>query len=410
MRGRLSAVAGLSALAWAVAAAATGQPPAAPKPPTPAAPTVTKVSGPFTHENLTVFVLHGPDVLPGRKFLTLSEALEQKKAVVHETSSVNQLSVENVSADTDLFLQNGDIVKGGKQDRLIGFDLVVPPKSGLVSISSFCCEQGRWTGRRGESVAMFEQSSAQAAGKDLKLAVNEARMQAKVWEEVKKSQEKLSQNVGKPVNSAASPTSYQLAIEDKDLQERVGKYEKALAGLLADKADVTGVVFAVNGKVQGAEIYGSPALMTKLWAKLLKAAAVDAVAQYQKDKKFDAITPQAVETFLAEASKGEAKEVVMNQGTVPNGRGQMAAQVNAARQALGDAQGQAQQALRPGAANPPPAGPGTPQAAAPPVPPVVGLQVTRVRILQIDSGKNLVVECQDSDKPGVLIHRSYIAR
>src|SRR5437868_5974041 len=89
LRGRLAAVAGVGLMAWAVAGAPPeNQPPAAPpKPPPTAAPTVTKVSGPFTHDNLAVFLLHGPDVLPGRTFLTLQEALEQKKAVVHETSN-----------------------------------------------------------------------------------------------------------------------------------------------------------------------------------------------------------------------------------------------------------------------------------------------------------------------------------
>src|SRR6266851_2883185 len=60
------------------------------------------ISGPFTHDNLTIFLLHGRDTLSGKPLLTLQEALEQKKAVVHETKDVNELSVENVSPDIEI--------------------------------------------------------------------------------------------------------------------------------------------------------------------------------------------------------------------------------------------------------------------------------------------------------------------
>src|SRR5438270_3758961 len=58
-----------------------------------------RLSGPYTQDNLTVFLIHGDDQLKGKTFLTLQEALEQKKVIVHETKNVNQLSIENVSAD-----------------------------------------------------------------------------------------------------------------------------------------------------------------------------------------------------------------------------------------------------------------------------------------------------------------------
>src|SRR5439155_26916236 len=168
-------------------------------------------SGPFTHANLTVFLLHGPDAVAGQKLLTLQEALEQKKAVVHETSQVNELAVENLADDVSLFIQSGDIIKGGKQDRVLSFDMILPPKSGRVPIGSFCVESGRWQKRGGEEDGRFSASVNQAPGKDLKLAINDARQQGQVWDRVRQAQDKLSKNVGKPVQSGASPSSLQLA-------------------------------------------------------------------------------------------------------------------------------------------------------------------------------------------------------
>src|SRR5882724_1605454 len=52
-----------------------------------------QMSGPFTHANLTVFLIYGPSKITGRNFLTLQEALDQKKVIVFETKSVNELSI-----------------------------------------------------------------------------------------------------------------------------------------------------------------------------------------------------------------------------------------------------------------------------------------------------------------------------
>src|SRR5262245_13978795 len=44
-----------------------------------------EVSGPYSHNNLTICLIHGPDELKGRKFMMLAEALEQKKLTIYET-------------------------------------------------------------------------------------------------------------------------------------------------------------------------------------------------------------------------------------------------------------------------------------------------------------------------------------
>ena len=117
----------------------------------------TSISGPFRHENLDIFLFRGPQFLPERRFLPLHEALQQQKVVVHETGSVGQLEVENHS-DLDLFIQAGDVVKGGRQDRTLGVDLVVSAFGGRVPVPAFCVESRRWHKRRNESDAVFTKS------------------------------------------------------------------------------------------------------------------------------------------------------------------------------------------------------------------------------------------------------------
>jgi hypothetical protein len=274
-----------------------------------AAPVVKyRLSGPYTHENLTVFLIHGDDQVKDKNFLTLDEALQQKKVVVHETKNVNQLSVENVSDKDEVFIQAGDIVKGGQQDRVLAFDLVVPPKSGKVAINSFCVEAGRWTKRGKEDVQRFNSCPDQLATKDLKLAARKAMSQREVWDNVAKAQAKLAENAGAPVKAAASETSLQLTLEHKKVLESIDGYIKKLTPAVADQKDVIGYAFAVNGQLNSADVYASSALFMKLWPKLVKATAVEAFHELKKDKKFEAVKGDAVLAFLADPEKGKKSQ------------------------------------------------------------------------------------------------------
>jgi hypothetical protein len=267
-----------------------------------------RLSGPYTHGNLTVFLVHGADQIKGKNFLTLDEALQQKKVVVHETQNVNQLAVENLSPTDEVFVQAGDIVKGGQQDRLITFDQVLPPKSGKVPLNVYCVEAGRWSMRGGESAARFSSSGDQAATKGVKLAARAAQSQQEVWAGVVQAQSRLSANVGKSVRAAQSSTSLQLTLEDKGLLKMVDGYVKELAPCLDGKDDVIGYAFAINGAVNSADVYASHHLFRKLWPRLLKASAVEAVAELQKGKKFEPVSAERVRAFLADAETGKKSE------------------------------------------------------------------------------------------------------
>jgi hypothetical protein len=305
------------------------------------------LSGPYTHGNLTIFLIHGEDQLKNKTFLTLQEALQQKKVVVHETKQVNQLAIENVSPNEEVFIQAGDIVKGGQQDRVIAFDLIVPAKSGRMPIASFCVEAGRWTRRGSESAANFDVSNNQAPTKGLKIAVRQQMAQGKVWENVADAQRKLSANVGGSVQSPTSASSLQLTLENRKLQQTVNDYIKQLQGISEGKNDVIGFAFAVNGRVNSADVYASHALFQKLWPALLKGSAVEALAELKKDGKFAPVAAPAVTSFLADADKGRASEKKVTE---------------------------------------------------------------RVRLIQKESSKNILFECRDREEESAPVRRSYISK
>src|SRR5713101_4360263 len=117
-----------------------------------------RLSGPYTHKNLSIFLIHNKTTTRTKSFLTLQEALEQKKVVVYETQSVNELAIENLSNE-EVYVQAGDIVKGGQQDRMLAVDLIVPPSSGKMPIAAFCVEHGRWSRRGNEQASVFTSSA-----------------------------------------------------------------------------------------------------------------------------------------------------------------------------------------------------------------------------------------------------------
>jgi ARG/rhodanese/phosphatase superfamily protein len=236
------------------------------------------VSGPYTHENLAIFLFHGADEIDGGGYTSLTEAFEEKHVLVHETGTVGQLEVENLSETLDIFIQAGDVLKGGRQDRTIAIDFIIPVRSGRIPIPAFCVEMGRWHKRGFEDAAKFSSSTHAVHAKSIRLAAKRAFDQDAVWRSVAESQEELGSALNKSMHASASPTSYQLSVEDRALEKKKREYDKKLRSIAKNRADVIGYAFYVNGERNTADIYGSTSLFHKLWKKLLDVAVLEAIS------------------------------------------------------------------------------------------------------------------------------------
>jgi hypothetical protein len=115
----------------------------------------------------------------------------------------------------------------------------------------------------------------------------------------------LRDSVGKEVKATESASSYQLTLENKAVAENTDQYIKALGNLIQDKKDVIGYAFAINGKVNSADIYANSGLFRKLWPKLIRASSVEAVAEVKKDGKFAQATADDVFTCVNNAEKAK---------------------------------------------------------------------------------------------------------
>ena len=266
---------------------------------------------PVTYENISVFPVvssYGQDTSP---FLTLEEGLSTGEVIVSEQgseglvrsrdgrriyppqpttgASVNQLVLINRSK-RPLLLLAGELVSGGKQDRVIGKDRIVPVGAPPLPLDVFCVEHGRWTG-----------SSQFAAAKTIvhpsvreSAVVDQA--QTKVWDSVRNGTNAKGSAAAPPPQ--ISPRNLQTAIAGNGRTEAYEKiYESQAVGVSIDdfvdqvqrrfanatsylKGErVVGVVVAYGGEVAWSDIFASGDLFDHYWRKLLRSYAVEALTR-----------------------------------------------------------------------------------------------------------------------------------
>jgi hypothetical protein len=271
-----------------------------------------EVTGPFTHENLTIFLFHNPGFAarPDHKvasgYLSLEEALDRKQVVIFDDGNVNRLWAQN-NGKAPIYMQGGDIVKGGRQDRVLEHDTILAPDGKKVALAAFCVEHGRWQARGSEPSRTFGSSKNTLVTRKQKLAAKAEANQSAVWDSVAEAQATIGSKLGAPVKAAQSESSLQLSLENERLRKAAERFVAALDNVAARRGDTVGYAFAVNGEISAADIYGAPVLFKKLWPKLLRASAVEAVAE-QRPGAIAAVTADAVKEFVAGAEKGNRSE------------------------------------------------------------------------------------------------------
>jgi hypothetical protein len=266
---------------------------------------------PVTYENISVFPVVSSLSQDTGAFLTLEEGLSTGDVAVREQGSegmvrgrdgrpvyipqsgggatVNQLVLINRSK-RPLLLLAGELVSGGKQDRVIGKDRIIPAGAPPLPLDVFCVEHGRWTGTSQIAAAktIVHPSVRESA------AVDQA--QTKVWDSVRNG-----------TNSKAPPAAPRARISADDLQMaiagngRTEAYEKiyqsravgvsiddfvnevqrrfaqATSGLKNER--IVGVVVAYGGEVAWSDIFASGDLFDHYWHKLLRSYAVEALTR-----------------------------------------------------------------------------------------------------------------------------------
>ena len=303
-----------------------------------------KVLEPIRHGNLTVFPVVAAKSYPTGEFLTLDEGLRSGDVVVTEAGNVQGLirrhstpAVRNEGAQVNrlvlvnnskrpLLLLAGEIVTGGKQDRVIGKDRIVPAESDPVDLSVFCVEPGRWVatsnnfgasekmygsgvgGTVGGPLSRVQPPMAIMAQPSVRAKAMADKDQSQVWAEVRKQQaamETVEVTAAAPqvATEIAQTSSYAKVNENAEVRKQVDSIAKpieqnyqSLIRQLRDR-NAVGVVVAVNGRIIWTDVFASTDLLEKYWPKLVRSYASEAVVTRAKEVEVGVSQAQA---FLAD--------------------------------------------------------------------------------------------------------------
>ncbi len=280
-----------------------------------------KVLAPIRQGNLTVFPVVAATSHDTQEFLTLDEGLRSGEVVVTESGSVrplirrrpgaipplypgggaqvNQLVLVN-NSKRPLVLLAGEIVTGGKQDRVIGKDRIVPAESDPIDLGVFCVEPGRWVG----TSSKFGGMSGALAAPSVRAKAMADKDQEKVWSEVRKNQAAVI--AAMPAASAETvevegTTSYARVMDNKEVRKQVDSIaapiESSYRGLMKELRDrnAVGVVVAVNGELIWADIFASTDLLQKYWPKLARSYAAEAMVTPGKARE---VAEKSAQAFL----------------------------------------------------------------------------------------------------------------
>lgn len=239
-----------------------------------------RVGPPATHRNLSVYPVYSNR--PGTAApLTLDDALARKHARILESSDegdVNRLTIDNLGSEPILIV-GGEIVRGGKQDRIVAQDVVVPPGARGFSLEVFCVEQGRWR-VAGSGGAVFHLTSDNLADPEVRRNAALMNAQEGVWAEVARKQDAMeARNLASRDNATLS---YAILADNRTLDDAVkGVVEAIEKGLASGAAErPVGFIAAVDGKLMLADVFGSPDLAAKLRAKALRSYALEALSRH----------------------------------------------------------------------------------------------------------------------------------
>jgi hypothetical protein len=234
--------------------------------------------------------------------VTLDEAFGQKLVTIKEqaSESVNQLTLTN-QATRPLFLLAGEVILGGKQDRIIGANTIIAANTTQV-VPVFCVEHGRWT----KQTDTFASAGALAHGR-LRAKASFAD-QGEVWREVaaKNALRKTENATGTYRDVANQQANGSLASGSEK------QVEAALAKILPDdRSRMIGYVVALNGKIATVDMFDSPKLFGKLEGKLLRSYLTESV-DVPAGKTVAAPTVADVKAFMADADKAVAEKAYEN--------------------------------------------------------------------------------------------------
>lgn len=318
-----------------------------------------EVGAPITHEGLAIFPIRlSTPVKPKGDVLTLREALVIGAISVREQGEGNvpKLTVINTGSKPVL-LAVGDVIQGGRQDRVIVSDALIPPTKQPITVAVNCVESGRWSpGAQG--IAFSYGGRGESA---LKKVLEVDRSQQSTWTTVQKLNSDKSSRIARVARAETAPTlpdqprsnssqrraiyagsanaidvsaaenlnqtgldqqvqtASDVGFMNSELNPSTGTYMASLASdevvislqpyldalnPLLEESNLIGLVAALNGTIINAELYGNKRLFTASGKDMIRALSLDALSHPENEEAPIATLTVDAAQFLSQALAG----------------------------------------------------------------------------------------------------------
>ena len=223
-----------------------------------------QIGSPYRYQHLVIYPLNLAGGGEHSGLRTLDEALRRGWVVIEERdrATVSKIEIRNRS-DHSVFVMAGEIIGGGKQNRVVQHDLILPPRSGTVTMPVYCIEEDRWGSSKGEF-----RSQANLAHPALRKRSAERAPQASIWAEV----DARSSAAG----VVARTKNYEALYADRAVQDKLAACLPPFRRFCGSRT--VGAVAVVGHRIVGADLFSDPALFSSLWDKILRSYALDYIS------------------------------------------------------------------------------------------------------------------------------------
>ncbi len=218
---------------------------------------------------------------------------------------VNTLVLLNNSG-RPLVLLAGEIVTGGRQDRIIAKDRIVPAHSAPLDLSVFCIEPHRWEEDSPKfGVAGHGAGNSFMVEPSVRREAMAAQDQQQVWNAVGRSIAASPSSGVVPRVGGGDQPMYDMPSAQYDRAGGTSSYAQAMAAPQVEakidavaapaldqesgmpeelrREQAVGVVAAIHGHILWADLFATPEMLEAYWPKLIRSYAAESIHQAQQD-------------------------------------------------------------------------------------------------------------------------------
>ena len=227
------------------------------------------------------------------EIISLKEAMHSGKIVVKEVlfnhgADVNVLVIKNNSKQHVLII-DGELISGGKQDRIVAETILIPPGKEENYVAVFCAEKGRWDNK---AKAFVYEGMADAG---LRKKVDILHRQTEVWKEI---EQQFSANNKKAETWPYIQLHKQMQAEDSAyLQYFIDQY-KLTDSSFAGFAAVTG------NRIIGCEVFASLTYTQHFFKEII----IGYIHSLTKTDEAPSVTRKDCEHFFDELFANESSQ------------------------------------------------------------------------------------------------------